>query len=115
MATFVFRTAFALGLCMAFAVPASAEPESRSAVVRVTDLNLADPAGEKTLRRRVSFALTQVCGDAADRNLAARSPIRACRTEAMAKAKPQIEMAVASARTGRAYVVAAIKVARPTS
>jgi UrcA family protein len=103
--------ALALGICLPLATPAFAEPESRSAVVRISDLDLSADGGQKTLHHRISYAVSQVCGDVDDRNLATRAPIRACRTGAMASALSQTTLLIASARSGKPYAVAGIKVA----
>jgi UrcA family protein len=101
----------ALGICLPLATPAFAEPESRSAIVRISDLDLSAAEDQQALQRRISYAVTQVCGDMADRNLAARSPIRACRLGAMAGAQSQVSPLLANARSGKPYAVASIKIA----
>lgn len=103
--------ALALGICLPLATPANAEPESRSAIVRIADLDLSTEGDQQTLRRRVSYAVTQVCGDVDDRNLATRAPIRACRTGAMAGAVSQTTQLIADARSGKPYAVAGIRIA----
>jgi UrcA family protein len=45
----------------AFAAPADADTPAR-AVVRLADLNLADPAGQATARERIRWAVERVCG-----------------------------------------------------
>lgn len=115
MPTFVFRTAFALGLGLVLASPVLAQAEPRTAHVSIADLDLAQPAGQQALQHRVSHALSRVCGDPADRDLTARSAIRTCRADAMADLAPRMAQAIASARTGRAYAVAALSATRDAS
>lgn len=115
MPTFVFRTAFALGLGLVLASPVLAQAEPRTAHVRVADLDLAQPAGQQALQHRVSHALTRVCGDPAARDLMVASAIRACRADAMADLAPRMAQAIASAHTGRTYALAALPATRDAS
>jgi UrcA family protein len=106
MAPVITRFILPLGLaCALVATPALADPEGRSATVRTNDLNLATPAGEQVLRHRITRAIAVVCGDADLRDLAAVARQDACRATAMAKAMPQMQVAIANARTNKAYAV----------
>jgi UrcA family protein len=106
MATLVPRIVASLALSSAMlsvqanAMPADGPP---SVTVSYRDLDLASASGERVLRRRVQYAAEDVCGVADPRNLSAMRPILACRKEAMAKAVPQVEIALAAARSGKAY------------
>jgi UrcA family protein len=101
----------ALGICLPLAAPALAEPESRSAIVRISDLDLSAAEDQQALQHRITYAVTQVCGAMDDRNLAARAPIRACRVGATAGAQSQISPLLASAKSGKPEAVASIKIA----
>jgi UrcA family protein len=105
------RAALVLGLsCTLAATPAFAAPDGQSTVVRFTDLNLATPAGEQVLYRRVSQAAKLVCGEADLRDLQRMSEMTACRATAMASAAPQMQLAIANAHNGMAYATAKLKV-----
>lgn len=74
------------------------------------DLNLAVPAGERTLNRRVDSAVTDVCNEA----IGGRSTsfaYRGCNSEAWRGARPQIALAVQRAHematTGTSTIAAA--------
>jgi UrcA family protein len=106
MSPVVTRILLSLSLCGSLAAtPAFAEPEAPSATIRTDDLDLATPAGERTLHHRVAWAVTTICSGLGVRDLATVSREQACRTAAMAKVAPQIEVAIANARTGKAYAV----------
>jgi UrcA family protein len=89
-------------------VAAPAEPTR--AEVHYNDLDLTSPQGEKALRTRVARAVTKVCGVADLRELHEQRQIHECRTSARDGAAPQIETALAEARSGRQF--AAIDVRR---
>ncbi len=106
---------FAASLALSAALlsgPALARPvaDCGSAAVRTADLDLATDAGAATLHSRVVHAAAVVCGDTDQRDLGAVSRMMACRRIAMASAAPQIELALAAARNGRAYAANDVKV-----
>jgi len=104
MSPVVTRIILSLGLsCALAATPAFADPEAPSVTVRTNDLDLATPAGEQMLHHRIARAITSVCGVADVPDLAAVARQNICRANAMAKAAPQIQVALAKARTGKAY------------
>jgi UrcA family protein len=106
------RTFVTLGLaCALAATPALAAPETQSKVVRFADLDLTTQAGEQALRGRIARAAALVCGEADLRDLRATSLIDACRVSAMANAAPQMQVAIANARNGKAYAVNTVKIA----
>lgn len=112
----IVRTAVAVGLICAFAsAPAFARPETQGAVVRIADLNLTTAAGEQALHGRVARAVDRVCGEAGVRDLKAVSAKRACLAATMAKVTPQMEVAIAEARSGRSYAATTSKVTAPAS
>lgn len=117
MSIVLTRTLVSLSLACAFAAtPALATPETQSKIVRFADLDLATPAGERALRGRIWRATALVCGDADLRDLRATSAVNACRTIAMANAAPQVQVAIANARSGKAYYAAnSVKVAPAAS
>ena len=71
--------------------------------VRIADLILATPAGEQAPHGRVVRAVGLVCGDADVRDLRAFSAMTACRAAAMARAEPQMQVAVTNARSDKRY------------
>ncbi|WP_167737382.1 UrcA family protein [Sphingomonas parva] len=90
-----------LAISPAFAEPVvtgqrpAADHEGRATrVVAFNDLDLATPAGEKALMRRVSGAVRFVCSAAGDYVQEA-----SCHTYAWKGARPQIELALDQSRT----------------
>ena len=68
----------------------AADRDRASTHVRIDDLNLATPAGQQTLNRRISAAVTRVCGDAPVRELKARNREHTCRHQAWSSTEIQI-------------------------
>lgn len=80
--------------------PAFAQEVTRTATeVRYSDLNLASPDGAQALKARVSRAAKRVCQVDSDRTLESAAQARACTKVALAKAMPQVELALANAGT----------------
>jgi UrcA family protein len=71
------------------AMPVLAEPSSAQAVsiVRTADLDLSSAAGRRTLDHRLAIAATEVCGTAADVDLAGRNGVRQCVKDVIAQAR----------------------------
>ena len=75
---------------------ATAEPLAIETVtVSIADLDLASPAGQRALDTRLHRAVIDVCGEAADVDLAGRNAVRACRDAKLAEAKGQSEQRLA--------------------
>lgn len=109
------RAFLSLGLsCILAAAPAFAAPESHSRIVRFADLDLTTHAGEQALRSRISLAVNSVCGDVDQRDLRAAAAVNACRATAMANAMPQMHVALANARGGKAYAANDVKIMSAT-
>jgi UrcA family protein len=75
------------------AVPAFAEPIQplNVSIVRTADLNLSTNAGRSALDRRLVIAAGEVCGAAADVDLAGKNQVRQCRANVLAKARARGE------------------------
>jgi UrcA family protein len=73
------------------AVPAFSEPAPVQdvSVVYTNDLDLTSNAGRAALDRRLVIAARDVCGTAADVDLAGRNQVRACRADVLAKARAE--------------------------
>jgi len=73
------------------AVPAFAEPApvQNVSIVHTNDLDLSSKTGRKALDRRLVIAARDVCGAAADVDLAGKNQVRACRTDVLAKARAE--------------------------
>lgn len=101
---FAAALAVTTGGIVALAAPASAadqvvvraEADVRIAHVRYADLNIANPAGQKLLNRRVGQAVHSVCDGSA--SYATFQSEGFCRTAAWGSAKPQIERAIERAQ-----------------
>ena len=84
-------------------------PDAPTRRVSYADLNLASLQGEKTLNRRVGYAVSSVCEESAGRLEYLEGS--KCRNFAWSGARPQIERAVQRARdialTGHSSIAAA--------
>ncbi|MEO7603114.1 MAG: UrcA family protein [Sphingomicrobium sp.] len=80
LATLLFPIALA-------ASPVSADPiQAESLAVSIADLDLASAAGQKAFDRRLGRAVVDLCGEAADVDLAGRNAVRKCRADTLAQA-----------------------------
>ena len=70
-----------------------------SRTVSFGDLDLSSSEGRKTLDRRLSVAVNQVCGDPRERSLMMNSAVRKCREATLADAYAQRDIAIAQYRT----------------
>ena len=103
MFNIITRTVLSLGFCALAVAPALAEPATDRVSVHLADLNLATPAGQQALHRRLAHAVDTVCPEANSRDLRASSAMHVCRAAAMSKAMLQMQTAIANARTDRGY------------
>ncbi len=67
--------------------------------VRYSDLNLASAGGAEALKVRVARAAKRVCTLEGDKTLHGAAEARACARVAVARAMPQVELALANAGT----------------
>ena len=79
--------------------PAFAADASPSTEVHYSDLNLASPAGAEALKVRVARAAKRVCTVDGDKSLSRAAEARKCADLALARAMPQVELALANAGT----------------
>lgn len=102
------RTSVSVALSAAFlvAAPAVAAPDGQSAVVRTAGLDLSNDSGVQALQSRIARAAKFVCGDPNSLDLPAVKESVDCRKVAMDGTVPQVQLAIAQARQGKAYVVA---------
>jgi UrcA family protein len=108
----LFRVLAPLGLtCMLAATPALAETQAPQRLVSFADLDLSTQAGQRTLQSRVMQAATQVCGRVDPGDFGPmREVITDCRNTALAGARPQMQLAMAQARDGKALAANDVKV-----
>lgn len=114
----IFRTAVSVAFSGAISVAAFALPTTAMAapadgqhgVVRYADLDLTSDTGAHMLQTRIDRAARAVCGSADIRDLPAMSDVARCRQVAVSGATPQAEIAIAQARTGRAYAANDVRV-----
>lgn len=91
----------ALFAASAIGLPSTAiAQDSNSVRVSYADLNLASDIGREVLLRRVDWAAKTACDIEDSRELALWSPTRECRRDAVARAQPAVDAAVAAARHG---------------
>lgn len=78
-----FVLASAIAPTLAAAAPMSDGMETKVAVIRTSDLNLASPQGQSTLGTRISVAVNRVCGASfGSISLEERRAITKCRAKA---------------------------------
>lgn len=76
-----FISALGAIAAIATALPVAAEPLTTASVtVSIADLDLRTAAGQRAFDIRVNRAVIDLCGEAADVDLAGRNAVRACRT-----------------------------------
>jgi UrcA family protein len=73
---------------------------SNSVRVTYADLNLASEAGQQVLQGRITLAARTVCEIEDSRELALATETNLCRADAVDRARPAYEAAVAAARHG---------------
>lgn len=78
--------------------------ESNSVRVSYADLNLASDAGANVLQRRIVFAARVACVYEDSRQMDFASEVNFCRNDAIDRAHPAYEAAVAAARHGTVIV-----------
>ena len=94
-------------LLLSAASPALAEPaQPVISFVQVGDLDLASAAGQRTLDRRLSQAIVEVCGDPSPADLAGQNKARNCRHELRARLDVERDQRIAKASTGPILVAA---------
>lgn len=91
--------------------PASAQtaPANPSVAVAHQDLDLRTPAGTKALDRRIWRAVVEVCGTAADFDIAGKNDVRQCRRDTKRVASAQADVVVANASQGQLIQVSSIR------
>ncbi len=99
------RAMMALVVAATLAMPAMAADagyEQSRVRVQTADLDLASASGQRQLDRRLSLAMTRLCGEPVLHTRDELAELAACQADAMAAAAPQIE----AARARRAVAVA---------
>jgi len=61
------------------------------------DIDLATPAGQQILKRRIDGAVTRICGDRFDSDLHARLLAQKCRRDALRSTEVQVARAIETA------------------
>jgi UrcA family protein len=94
-------------LLLSAATPALAEPvEAVTSLVQVRDLDLASEAGQRTLDKRLSQAIVEVCGDPSPADLVGQNKTRDCRQDLRARLDVERDQRIAKASTGPILVAA---------
>jgi UrcA family protein len=89
----------ALIVAAALVVPTvSRATETNSVRVSYADLNLASGAGQQSLQGRITYAARLVCEIEDSRQLDLAAATNFCRSDAVARARPAYEAAIAAAR-----------------
>lgn len=79
------------------ATPALAEPVTVSTTVQVADLDLSSKAGQRSLDRRLSQAVIELCGTASDADPAGKNDVRKCQKETFARVTLERDQRIAAA------------------
>ena len=78
------------------ASPVVAEPiQTESLAVSIADLDLASASGQKAFDHRIGRAVVELCGQAADVDLAGRNAVRKCRADTLAQAHKEKDQRLA--------------------
>ena len=94
-------------LLLTAATPALAEPAAPvTSFVQVGDLDLASQAGQRTLDKRLSQAIVEVCGDPSPADLAGQNKARSCRSDARARLNAERDQRIARASSAPIVVAA---------
>jgi UrcA family protein len=100
---FVRRAALLAALTAALGAHASgsraADDDPKSVTVNYSDLNLSTKAGVASLRRRIHWAATQVCGGDAPSDLSGQIKFRLCVSDAADKALAKVQFALAQVQS----------------
>jgi len=96
---FLLALAAAAATAATVSFPAYAQEVTKTAEVRYADINLTSPDGAQALKARVARAAKRVCSVAGDRSLDTVAEARSCTRIAIARAMPQVELALANAGT----------------
>jgi len=89
----------ALAVAAVLVVPTVSQAnETNSVRVSYADLNLATGAGQRILGGRIKFAARVVCEFEDSRQLDVANATNLCRNDAIDRAQPQVEAAIAAAR-----------------
>ena len=92
---------FLTALLLSAAAPAIAEPaEPVTSLVQVGDLDLSSQAGQRTLERRLTQAINEVCGDPSPADLVGQNKARNCRQDLRSRLDAERDQRIASASTG---------------
>ena len=83
----------------------SPDEQVNTAVVTYADLNLSSKPGQFSLQRRIKHAARDVCVYEDSKDLVFATQVNACRGDAIARAQPAYEAAVAAARRGTVTVL----------
>jgi len=94
--TMIFAAAFA---ATAATVSFPAFAGTPTVLVRYADLNLTSSSGAEELKARVNRAARAVCRNDGDKSLSARAASIQCTKVSVARAMPQVELALAKSGT----------------
>jgi UrcA family protein len=98
----------ALFVATVLVAPTVSQAETTNSVrISYADLNLATKAGQHRLQNRIAFGARVVCEIEDSRQLSLAAATNACRGDAVERAWPAYEAAVASARRGTVEIGAA--------
>lgn len=97
--TFLIALAAAAATAGTVSFPAYAGETAKTVAVDYSDLNLASAEGAASLKKRVERAARDVCSFPGDRSLDGAMKAKSCSKLSLAKAMPQVELALANAGT----------------
>jgi UrcA family protein len=90
-------------------VSAQTAPANPSVAVAHRDLDLRTESGTRTLDRRIWRAVVEVCGTAAEFDIAGKNDVRQCRRDTRALAAAQAEVVIANASRDQPIQVSSIR------
>ncbi|MFL6776509.1 MAG: UrcA family protein [Sphingomicrobium sp.] len=94
------------------AIVVTIQPQNVERRINYADLNLAAVPGERSLNRRISYAVTSLCNEAVSNSTNTSFDYRDCESEAWRGVRPQVFLAVQRAHeiatTGSSTIGAAV-------
>lgn len=107
----LIAAAIASAVVVSAATPVfAADRVVRTTTVSYKDLNLASEGGAAELTSRIKSATRRVCGSADMKNLAEWTEVKACRSDAMARAMPAAERVIAFARANNGQFASSLQI-----
>lgn len=107
MTRFLRSSLLLTALIAAPALAQSTAAATSRVIVRIADLDLTSPSGQRQLDRRLAHAVVEACGAASDADLVGSNAVRRCRVETLARIAADRDRLVQLANRAGPIVIAA--------